>query len=152
MSAQDNMTLAALKNAWPGPFIDREVESGIATQYAERLGIQPESLVQQALFLSGGTQQKVVLSKWLATRSRVLIFDEPTQGIDVGARVEIYRLMNELARQGVGILIVSYDLSEILGMCDRILVLYQGRVVAHLPRSAASKQVILAYASGGGSR
>jgi ribose transport system ATP-binding protein len=152
MSAQDNMTLAALKNAWPGPFIDREVESGIATQYAERLGIRPESLVQQALFLSGGTQQKVVLSKWLATRSRVLIFDEPTQGIDVGARVEIYRLMNELARQGVGILIVSYDLSEILGMCDRILVLYQGRVVAHLPRSAASKQVILAYASGGGSR
>jgi ribose transport system ATP-binding protein len=151
MSAQNNMTLAALENAWPGPLINHEAESDIALQYAERLGIHTESLSQKALFLSGGTQQKVVLSKWLATRSRVLIFDEPTQGIDVGARVEIYRLINELAQQGVGIIIVSSDLSEILGMCDRILILYQGRVAAHLPRSAASKSVILAYAGGGGS-
>jgi ABC-type sugar transport system ATPase subunit len=80
----------------------------------------------------------------------VLIFDEPTQGIDVGARVEIYRLMNELARQGVGMIIVSSDLSEILGMCDRILVLHQGRVAATLPRSEVSKQIILTYAGGGG--
>jgi ribose transport system ATP-binding protein len=79
----------------------------------------------------------------------VLIFDEPTQGIDVGARVEIYRLMNELAQQGAAIIIVSSDLSEILGMCDRILVLYQGRIVASLPRAIASKQTILTYANGG---
>jgi ribose transport system ATP-binding protein len=149
MSALNNMTLAALENAWPGPLINHAAESDIALQYAERLGIHTESLSQKALFLSGGTQQKVVLSKWLATRSRVLIFDEPTRGIDVGARVEIYRLIDELARQGVGIIIVSSDLSEILGMCDRILILYQGRVAAHLPRSAASKSVILAYAGGG---
>jgi ribose transport system ATP-binding protein len=151
MSAQNNMTLAALENAWPGPLINHGAESNIALQYAERLGIHAESLPQKALFLSGGTQQKVVLSKWLATRSRVLIFDEPTQGIDVGARVEIYRLINELAQQGVGIIIVSSDLSEILGLCDHILVLYQGRVAAQLPRSAASKSAILAYAGGGGS-
>ena len=149
MSALNNMTLAALENAWPGPLINHAAESDIALQYAERLGIHTESLSQKALFLSGGTQQKVVLAKWLATRSRVLIFDEPTRGIDVGARVEIYRLINELARQGVGIIIVSSDLSEILGMCDRILILYQGRVAAHLPRSAASKSAILAYAGGG---
>jgi len=150
MSALDNMTLAALENAWPGPFLDRDAENHIGAQYAERLGIRLENLLQRTLFLSGGTQQKVVLSKWLATRSQVLIFDEPTRGIDVGARVEIYRLMNELARQGVGMIIVSSDLSEILGMCDRILVLHQGRVVATLPRSEASKQLILTYAGGGG--
>jgi ribose transport system ATP-binding protein len=150
MSALDNMTLAALGNAWPGPFIDRDAENDIGARYAERLGIHIENLLQRALFLSGGTQQKVVLSKWLATRSRVLIFDEPTQGIDVGARVEIYRLMNELARQGVGMIIVSSDLSEILGMCDRILVLHQGRVAVTLPRSEASKHLILTYAGGGG--
>jgi len=150
MSAQENMTLAALDNAWPGPFIDRDAESHLSIQYADRLGIRLEQLLQKTLFLSGGTQQKVILSRWLATRSRVLIFDEPTRGIDVGARVEIYRLMDELVRQGVGIMIVSSDLSEILGMCDNILVLHQGRVTAVLPRSIASKQLILSYASGGG--
>jgi ribose transport system ATP-binding protein len=150
MSAQDNMTLAALENAWPGPFLDRDAESDIGAQYAERLGIRLDNLLQRTLFLSGGTQQKVVLSKWLATRSQVLIFDEPTRGIDVGSRVEIYRLMDELAGQGVGIIIVSSDLAEILGMCDRILILHQGRVMATLPRSEASKQLILKYAGGGG--
>lgn len=151
MSAQNNMTLAALENAWPGPLINHGAESDLALQYAERLGIHAENLPQKALFLSGGTQQKVVLSKWLATRSRVLIFDEPTRGIDVGARIEIYRLIDELAQQGVGIIIVSSDLSEIQSLCDRVLVLYQGRVAAELPHSAASRAAILAYAGGGGS-
>ena len=150
MNAQDNMTLAALENAWRGPFIDHDAESDLGARYAERLGIRTETLLQRTLFLSGGTQQKVVLSKWLATHSRVLIFDEPTKGIDVGARAEIYRLMNELAKQGTGIIIVSSDLSELLGMCDRIMVLCQGRVAAILPRAEASRQSILAYASGGG--
>jgi ribose transport system ATP-binding protein len=148
MSTQDNMTLAALGKAWPGPFIDRDTESEIVNHYAERLGIRDESLAQDVLYLSGGTQQKVVISKWLATRSRVLIFDEPTQGIDVGARVAIYHFMNELAQEGSAIIVVSSDLSEILGLCDRILVLYQGRVAANLPRAAASRQIILAYANG----
>jgi ABC-type sugar transport system ATPase subunit len=149
MSSQENMTLAALQDAWPGPFINHRVEGDIGAEYANRLGIRLEHLLQKTLYLSGGTQQKIVLSKWLATRSRVLIFDEPTRGIDVGTRVEIYRLMNELAQQGTGIIIVSSDLSEILGMCDNILVLRQGRVMATLPRAMASKQAILTYASGG---
>ena len=148
MPAQDNVTLAALENAWPGPFIDHQLESDLANRYAEQLGIQAEKLRQPAMFLSGGTQQKVVLSKWLVADARVLIFDEPTRGIDVGARVEIYRLMNDLAGKGTGIIIASLDLTEILGMCDRILVLRQGKIVADLARVDASKQNILNYAGG----
>jgi ribose transport system ATP-binding protein len=149
MRGQDNVTLAALENAWPGPFIDHRLESNLANYYAERLGIHAENLRQPTLFLSGGTQQKIVLSKWLAAHARVLIFDEPTRGIDVGARVEIYRLIDDLAQKGNGIIITSVDLAEILGMCDRILVLRQGRIAVDLPRAKASKQVILTYAGGG---
>ena len=149
MQAQDNVTLAALDSAWPGPLIDHHLESDLATHYAERLGIKTESLHQQTLLLSGGTQQKIVLSKWLATQARVLIFDEPTRGIDIGARVEIYNLINDLAQNGNGIIITSVDLNELLGMCDRIIVLRKGRVAADIPRSEATKQNLLAYASGG---
>jgi ribose transport system ATP-binding protein len=150
MRAQHNMTLVALENAWPGPWIDHSRETDIANYYAEALGIRNESLSQPALSLSGGTQQKLVLSKWLAARARVLLFDEPTRGVDVGARVEIYRLMGDLARQGTGIILVSSDLTEILGMCDRILVMRRGVVVADLPRANASQREILRLASGGG--
>ena len=101
------------------------------------------------MLLSGGTQQKIVLSKWLATQARVLIFDEPTRGIDIGARVEIYNLINDLAQNGNGIIITSVDLNEILGMCDRILVLRNGHIVADIPRASATKQNLLTYASGG---
>ena len=149
MQAQENVTLAALEKAWPGPLIDRRLESDLANRYAERLGIRAENLHQPAMFLSGGTQQKIVLSKWLVAGARVLIFDEPTRGIDVGARVEIYRLIDDLAARGTGIVMISVDLTEILGMCDRILVLRQGRIVVDLPRASASKQAILSYAGGG---
>lgn len=150
MRAQDNVTLAALENAWPGPFIDHQLENNLATLYAERLGIQPEKLQETTLHLSGGTQQKIVLSKWLATKARVLIFDEPTRGIDIGARVELYGLINELARNGSAIIITSVDINEILGMCDRILVLHHGKVTADLHREEATKEKILLYASGSG--
>ena len=149
MLAQDNITLAALENAWPGPLIDHRLEYDLATHYAERLAIKAENLHQQTFMLSGGTQQKIILSKWLATQARVLIFDEPTRGIDIGARVEIYNLINDLAQNGNSIIITSVDFNEILGMCDRILVMRNGRIVANLPRSEASKQSLLAYASGG---
>jgi ribose transport system ATP-binding protein len=148
MLAQDNVTLAALEDAWPGPLIDPHLDSSLAAHYAERLGITKESLLQQTLFLSGGTQQKIVLAKWLATQARVLIFDEPTRGIDIGSRVEIYNLINDLAQNGNGIIITSVDLNEILGMSDRILVLRKGRLVADVPRARATKQNLLAYASG----
>jgi ribose transport system ATP-binding protein len=150
MQVQHNMTLAALESAWPGPWIDRSREDDIAQYYAGRLGIRSETLAQPARTLSGGTQQKLVLSKWLAARARVLIFDEPTRGVDVGARVEIYRLMEEQARRGTGILLVSSDWNELLGMCDRILVMRRGSVVADLPRARASQREILRLAGEGG--
>jgi ABC-type sugar transport system ATPase subunit len=98
--------------------------------------------------LSGGTQQKVVLSKWLATRPKVLIFDEPARGIDVGAKVEIYRLMNQLASQGVAILMVSSELPEILGMSDRVMVIREGAVTGFLNRDEATEEKIMEYATG----
>ncbi len=150
MSAQDNVTLAALESAWPGPFIDHRLESDLANRYVERLGLHAAHLLQPALLLSGGTQQKIILSKWLVAHAHVLIFDEPTRGIDVGARVEIYYLLDDLARRGNGLLIASVDLTELLGLCDRILVLRRGRIVADLPRAHASKEIVLGYAAGGG--
>jgi ribose transport system ATP-binding protein len=150
MQAQHNMTLVALENAWPGPLIDRTRENDIAKFYAGELGIRNESLSLPAIALSGGTQQKLVLSKWLAARARVLIFDEPTRGVDVGARVEIYRLMGDLARRGTAIILVSSDLTEILGMCDRVLIMRRGTIVTDLPRSSATQREILRLASGGG--
>ena len=98
--------------------------------------------------LSGGTQQKVVLSKWMATKPKVLIFDEPTRGIDVGAKVEIYKLMNDLARQGVAILMVSSELPEVLGMSDRVLIIHEGAVAGILERSEASEERIMELATG----
>src|SRR6185437_10264926 len=99
--------------------------------------------------LSGGNQQKVVLSKWLARRPRVLILDEPTRGVDVGAKSEIYALMDELAAAGIAILMISSDLEEVLGMSDRVLVLHEGRLAGELPRAALSEQAIMHLATGG---
>ena len=97
--------------------------------------------------LSGGNQQKVVLAKWLLTQSRVLIFDEPTRGIDVGAKMEIYRLINEIAAQGVAILLITSELPEALGMCDRLYVMREGRIMGEIGRSEADQEVIMRLAT-----
>jgi ribose transport system ATP-binding protein len=99
--------------------------------------------------LSGGNQQKLVLAKWLFTGSKVLIFDEPTRGIDVGAKSEIYKLMNELAAQGVAIIMISSELPEVLGMSDRILVMHEGRIAGELSRAEATQEKIMHLATGG---
>jgi ABC-type sugar transport system ATPase subunit len=113
-------------------------------RYAAALRIKASSSEQRADTLSGGNQQKVVLSKWLARNCNVLIFDEPTRGIDVGAKYEIYLLMNELAAQGKAILMISSELPEVLGMADRILILHEGRVTGEIadPRSATQEQIM----------
>jgi len=98
-------------------------------------------------FLSGGNQQKVVLGKWLAMKPKVLLLDEPTRGIDVGAKHEIYRLMEDLSREGVAILFVSSELEEILGLSDRALVLHEGRITGELPRNALSEEAVLHLAT-----
>ena len=116
-------------------------------RYVDRLKIKVPNQEQRAGSLSGGNQQKVVLAKWLARNCDVLIFDEPTRGIDVGARAEIYQLMRQLAAQGKGILMVSSDLPEVIGMSDRIYVMSHGKIAGEIPRSEATQERVLALAT-----
>ena len=148
MTVRENTTLANLSAVCSGPFLQRSVERGVAAKYVDELRIKTPGIEQNAQNLSGGNQQKVVLAKWLFTQSKVLIFDEPTRGIDVGAKVEIYKLMNELVRQGVCILMISSELPEILGMCDRVLVMHEGRLRGELSRAEATQEKIMHLATG----
>jgi ribose transport system ATP-binding protein len=151
MNGQENMTLASISQIGMGPFIDHRAEDHIGQHYARRLSIQIEDLARKSLFLSGGTQQKLVLSRWLASQCRVLLLDEPTRGIDVGSRFEFYRLLNELCRRGLALVIVSSNLPEILSLSDRVAVLRQGQIVSILPKQTATPAEILSLSSGGAS-
>jgi len=113
-----------------------------------RLDIRTPGINVPAAALSGGNQQKVVVGKWLATQPRVLIMDEPTRGVDVGAKAEIHRLMSELAGRGLGILLISSELPELLGMSDRILVMHRGRITGELRRDEATQEKIMTLATG----
>ena len=119
-----------------------------ANGFVDKLRIVTPSVNQQVQYLSGGNQQKVVLAKWLASQSRVLIFDKPTRGIDVGAKVEVYNLMNSLVENGVAVIMVSSEMPELLGMSDRILVMHEGRIAAELSRQEATQEKVLAAAMG----
>lgn len=119
-----------------------------ADNYVKELKVRPSDIDLHARKLSGGNQQKVVIAKWLCTNAKVFIFDEPTRGIDVGAKVEVYRLMNQLVDNGAIVLMISSDLPEILGMCDRVLVMSEGRITADLPRNEATQERIMKAATG----
>jgi ribose transport system ATP-binding protein len=123
-------------------------EKAIASSFVKNLKIKTPSLMQIVRKLSGGNQQKVVLAKWLCRNSKLLIFDEPTRGIDVGAKYEVYELMNELVRNGVGIIMISSELPEILGMSDRIIILHEGEISGEVNRDEATQELILNYATG----
>jgi ribose transport system ATP-binding protein len=127
----------------------RRREAGLSRDLIGRLRVRTAGPGQAAGLLSGGNQQKVVLGKWLARQPRLLIFDEPTRGVDVGARSEIYALMDQLADEGVAVLMISSDLEEILGMSDRVLVLHEGRLAGELPRAALSEEAVMRLATGG---
>jgi len=129
-------------------FIDKNKLTEIAENFVKRLNIKTPSIFEKVLYLSGGNQQKVVLAKWLASNPKVLILDEPTRGIDVGAKAEIHAIMSQLAKTGIGIIMISSEIPEILAMSDRILVMSEGKIVAELPRSEATQEKIMAYASG----
>jgi ribose transport system ATP-binding protein len=148
-SVQHNIGLPNLDRLSFLRFVAGRREAALADETCRRLHVRTPSIRQTVALLSGGNQQKVVLGKWLARRPHMLIFDEPTRGIDVGAKSEIYGLMDQLAGEGVGILMISSDLEEILGMSDRVLVMHQGRLAGELPRDRLSEEAIMHFATGG---
>jgi ribose transport system ATP-binding protein len=148
LSVLHNISMASLERLRARLFLRLNDERQQADDFVARLRIATPSVNQQVQFLSGGNQQKVVLAKWLASRSKILIFDEPTRGIDVGAKVEVYMLMNSLIESGVAVIMVSSEMAELLGMSDRILVMHEGRIAAELARAEATQEKILAAAMG----
>ena len=147
MSVRANITMANMRAALRGPLLLPAAERVIAQKYVQSLQIKTPHVEEIVHHLSGGTQQKVVLAKWLLTQSRLLIFDEPTRGIDVGAKMEIYRLINDIAAQGVAILLITSELPEALGMCDRLYVMREGRIMGELRRSEADQEAVMRLAT-----
>jgi rhamnose transport system ATP-binding protein len=143
-----NITLASLKRLSGLTGMNFGKEKKIAAEYTRRLGVKTSAIYNAVSTLSGGNQQKVALSRWLVTQPSVLILDEPTQGVDVGAKAEIHELMTELAEQGVAILMISSEMPEILGMCDRIAVMNAGTIVKVFDRADATQDGILSVALG----
>lgn len=138
----ENISLGVLRRLG-GAWLDETKEEALAADLARRLGVKAASIFTGAGTLSGGNQQKVALARWLATRPRVLILDEPTQGIDVGAKAEIHRLMGELVKEGLAIILISSELPELLGLADRIAVLRRGRLAGVLPAREATREAVL---------
>ena len=148
MSIQNNVSCASLKKLFPSGLINSKKEQETAAKLCQDMRLNTKNMEALAQNLSGGNQQKVVLAKWMCTNSDFLIFDEPTRGIDVGAKEEIHSLINELAKQGVGIIMISSDLPEILTLSDRIYVMREGRIVTELPGEGTTQEEIIGYAAG----
>jgi L-arabinose transport system ATP-binding protein len=145
-SVLENATMAILRRLTRFRIVQRRREREVATEYVERLNVRTPSIDQVVGKLSGGNQQKVVLARWLAAKPKVLILDEPTRGIDVGAKTEIYRLIDALANEGLAIMFISSELPEILGMSDRIIVMQGGRITGELPGPGSTEEQVLELA------
>jgi ribose transport system ATP-binding protein len=152
LPVRENIMMASLRRVFPSGLINPRKESRLVNEYVRTLRIATPSILRIAKFLSGGNQQKVIVAKWLSTQAKIFIFDEPTRGIDVGAKAEIHQLMNELVKQGAAILMISSELHEVLNMSDRIYVMRGGRIIKELPRDEANQEAILRYAMGGARR
>jgi ribose transport system ATP-binding protein len=150
MAVADNMSLASLGRDQRAGFLNFEAEKTIAEEMTAKLRIKTPSSRQIVRFLSGGNQQKVVLGKWLAMKPGILLLDEPTRGIDIGAKREIYALMEELSGEGVAILFASSEMEEVIGMSDRVLVMHEGALAGELPRAELSEESIMHLATGRG--
>ncbi|HEX2945211.1 MAG TPA: sugar ABC transporter ATP-binding protein [Clostridia bacterium] len=145
---KENMTLPSLKNLSRFSIVDRKKETAKTLEMANSLKVKTPSIKQLVQNLSGGNQQKVVLAKWLLTAPQILIFDEPTRGIDVGAKADIYHLVMKLAEEGKTVIFISSEMQEILGMCDRIIVFHEGRISGELTKKEATQEKILKLATG----
>ena len=145
---RDNASLASYHDLSRWGVINRRRQETRVKQKVQELDVRPPLLDRLASHLSGGNQQKLVLAKWLLTRASVLILDEPTRGVDVATKVEIYKIINDLAGDGMGILLISSELPEILGICDRALVMRYGRLVGEFTRAQANEEKLLASAAG----
>ena len=143
-----NITISSLKKISRGITVDTKKEKEIADDYREKLRIKTPSLAQNLNNLSGGNQQKVVVSKVLATNADILIFDEPTRGIDVGAKQEMYELIRNLSEQGKSIIMISSEMEEVIGLSDRVIILHEGRMSGELAREDLNQEKILKFASG----
>jgi ABC-type sugar transport system ATPase subunit/ribose/xylose/arabinose/galactoside ABC-type transport system permease subunit len=148
MSVRENLTLAVLRQLSKAYITSTRREEDASRAMVESLRIHPPDLKRMVKFLSGGNQQKVVLGKWLLCRPKLLILDEPTRGIDVGAKAEVHKLIGELAKSGVGILLISSELPELLAMSDRVLVMRDGRIVGEMSRSEATQEKVISLAIG----
>jgi ribose transport system ATP-binding protein len=144
MSITDNLAIASLDAISTGPFIDPAKEGAAVRRAIARLQIKVGAVDDPVSALSGGNQQKVVLAKWLMTEPRIILLNDPTRGIDVGTKQELYRLMRELADQGAAILFYSTDYEELIGCCDRVAIMYDGRIVRELEGDALNETNIIA--------
>ncbi|HEY5628381.1 MAG TPA: sugar ABC transporter ATP-binding protein, partial [Candidatus Limnocylindrales bacterium] len=147
-SIAQNITLPILPRLFPRLLVSASKERSVAREHTERFKVRMTGVDQEVGALSGGNQQKVVLAKWLASGPRVLILDEPTRGIDIGAKVEVHRLIAELAASGLAIILISSDLPEVLAMSDRIIVLHEGRMTAEISRDQATQERVMFAATG----
>jgi D-xylose transport system ATP-binding protein len=147
---QLNLTLASLDKISNGPLLDAGLERERAQRYVKNLAVKTPSLETAIDDLSGGNQQKVLIGRWLSAEARVLLLDDPTRGVDVGAKVEIFHLLNRLAAEKAAIIFVSSELPEVLGIADRLLVMHEGRMVADLPWREATQEAVMHHATGGG--
>ncbi|NLG74489.1 MAG: sugar ABC transporter ATP-binding protein [Chloroflexi bacterium] len=145
-SVLENASIAILKQLSRFTFVNQHRERSVVSGFIEKLQVRTPSVEQEVSKLSGGNQQKVVLARWLAAKPKVLILDEPTRGIDVGAKAEIYRLIDDLANEGLGIMFISSELPEILGLSDRIYVMQNGRITGELSAAEATEEAVLALA------
>jgi ABC-type sugar transport system ATPase subunit len=147
MTVGENITLCTLALSTRGGLVSHRHEASRARGVVEQLGVKPAGVGARITSLSGGNQQKAIIGRWLLTQPKVLLLDDPTRGIDVGAKAELYRLMDELCRQGLGILVTSSELPELLTLCDRILVLCEGRLTGEFARCEANEQRIMEAAT-----
>jgi ribose transport system ATP-binding protein len=148
LSMRKNVTLPILDRLHRFGILDDQRERQVVQARVNELAIKTPSIEQEVQYLSGGNQQKVVMAKWLSANPQVIILDEPTRGIDVGTKVEMYSLMRQLARQGTGIIMISSELDEILGMSDRVLVMCRGRLAGEFTRAQVTEEKILTLAIG----